>query len=294
MNALARRLASLALLFAALLCACDLEIQQQTMRWRYDAAKDELHVLFLHHDIGSPKPAKSAETIVELLEGRREFMLLDWPMHVDLETDREKERAPLLVELDKRTTLVSARLGQAANGALLGSQHAVIRDWSGLLRWANGAMNDDVLSSARGAEGPGCLDAASHALWRARAERGGTWFGFDAAGFYCDFPVTPQGLARLLSELVHEAATADQAKDRAFIDQMLRCVTAFEPSADGVRMRIGKQNDTGWSVAVERAQGVTRRAELRAALKESGVALVRFDEQRAIDEWRGNAASAQR
>lgn len=292
MTSTVRRFASLALLLVAFLCACDLEIQEQELRWRYDAQKDELHVLFLHHDIGSREPRDGGEKIVDLLAGRREFMFLDWPIYCDLDDADKGEVNPLLASIRAKLRVESALIGTRADGTLHGAQRVVVREWSAFLRDANAEIAKQVLRDLDhpGTDPDNWLDEATLQLCRQRAEKSGRWLGFDARGLYFDLPASPRGLARFYGRLMQLNADTDDSQDRAIFMLFGTAVEAIEPIADGVRIRIGNPDEIGWSLRAERRDHVQNREQLRAALKGTGVALAPFDEQRAIDEWLGRHA----
>lgn len=296
MTSTARRLASFALLFVALLCACDLEIQKQELRWRYDAAKDELHVLFLHHGVGSPKPKEGADWIVRLLEGRRTFMLVDWPLLVDLDDEDAKDDVPPLYASARAKVVVDrVQVGVGASGWIDGVQQVRIRQWRQFLRDLDAAFSALVLRDlARGASGSlSSADPATQQLWRARAESGGTWFGWDAEGLSFDLPATPRGLALFARELLCEVASADE--DEATILSLYdSAVRALEPIENGLRIRIGSVVDGGWSLRAERSRPTEGLAELRGALGDAGITLALLDKQGAIDAWHAPATATQR
>jgi hypothetical protein len=286
-----KTLRTLLLLAACLLAACDLEVREQELRWRHDPETDELHVLFLHRDIGSPTPEKGASKLVELLEGRREFMLIDWPLYGDLDEEVTGEIPPLLASARSKVRVASASVGVSSDLELCGAQHFAIREWSAFLRDVNAAISAEVLTAFR-APNPdafGWLDETTQKLWRERAELAGTWLGFDAQGLYFDLPAGPRGLALFLAMLLRESGQAEEPAERAIFDALGGMVDAFEPRVDGVRIRIGHADGAAWSLIAKRGEEVEKPARLRGAATQAGIVLAKWDEQRAVDAWLGRA-----
>jgi hypothetical protein len=287
----------LLLVLVALLAACDLEVREQRMEWRHVARSDELHVLFLHTDVGSEEPAKGAPKLLELVEGRREFMLVDWPLHADIDAPVEGAVPPLLAAARARFSIANVRIGVNTSGATCGSQHLVIRDWSGCLNEANAAISRRVLAECNDPRSSAFrwLDEPTQQLWRARAEQAGTWLAWDEQGLYFDLPASPRGLALLGAEWAKEAAsTQDKGTNRAVIGCVVDAVERLEPLSSGVRIRIGHPTEDGWSVAAKRGGQVRRRDDLRVELARIGALLPPWDEAQARADWLAAGAHPQR
>ena len=80
------------------LAGCDVEFPQQEVRLRHNDSTNTLDVLFLCQGLTTKENTekdldKGVRAVERLLQGHREFMLMNWPLHVNLDGNIDAARA---------------------------------------------------------------------------------------------------------------------------------------------------------------------------------------------------------
>ena len=209
MTTLRRASAALVLALVALLASCT-ELDGQRISIRYDAAADVLHVLLHYdgiHEKNGDSPA-AREQVPAFLAGG-DVLLLDWFGHVEMKEIREeaeKEGTPPAMKafLHALAGSVKARaVGHYRDprGRIGAVQHVEVRDASVLVRKANAALNEGILSGHADPEW-----RRTAARMEAGAREGRQWIFLDGHAVGITFAADPAEWALIRRKAVRDIA----------------------------------------------------------------------------------------
>ena len=257
MTTLRRASAALVLALVALLASCT-ELDGQRISIRYDAAADVLHVLLHYdgiHEKNGDSPA-AREQVPAFLAGG-DVLLLDWFGHVEMKEIREeaeKEGTPPAMKafLHALAGSVKARaVGHYRDprGRIGAVQHVEVRDASVLVRKANAALNEGILSGHADPEW-----RRTAARMEAGAREGRQWIFLDGHAVGITFAADPAEWALIRRKAVRDIA-------REFAEE--RRKEEGDPGPDGLEE--APPGETPEAAALRIAAAERRAAAARAA-----------------------------
>ncbi|MFH0945899.1 MAG: hypothetical protein V2A76_11930 [Planctomycetota bacterium] len=236
--------AALAARFLIPLCllglnSCDIEFPEQELHLSHDAGTDTLEMLIVYHGITAPSEGeeavgKSVDVVKRLMQGEREFMLIDWPLYFEIdkwerkareglesedESPYDREQAARYLQVAERMSLVSHALFLDEEGRLSGYQLFHVRQFSQVVVLLNQMISADILDekAAGGLKADDELDEHTVQLVSARAESGEPWFTVDGDGIKVDLPFSLETTRKGRQKLVHELLESDD-DDGPFAD----------------------------------------------------------------------------
>ena len=257
MTTLRRASAALVLALVALLASCT-ELDGQRISIRYDAAADVLHVLLHYdgiHEKNGDSPA-AREQVPAFLAGG-DVLLLDWFGHVEMKEIREeaeKEGTPPAMKafLHALAGSVKARaVGHYRDprGRIGAVQHVEVRDASVLVRKANAALNEGILSGHADPEW-----RRTAARMEAGAREGRQWIFLDGHAVGITFAADPAEWALIRRKAVRDIA-------REFAEE--RRKEEGDPGPDGLEE--APPGETPEAAALRIAEAARREAAARVA-----------------------------
>ena len=257
MTTLRRASAALVLALVALLASCT-ELDGQRISIRYDAAADVLHVLLHYdgiHEKNGDSPA-AREQVPAFLAGG-DVLLLDWFGHVEMKEIREeaeKEGTPPAMKafLHALAGSVKARaVGHYRDprGRIGAVQHVEVRDASVLVRKANAALNEGILSGHADPEW-----RRTAARMEAGAREGRQWIFLDGHAVGITFAADPAEWALIRRKAVRDIA-------REFAEE--RRKEEGDPGPDGLEE--APPGETPEAAALRIAEAERREAAARGA-----------------------------
>jgi len=211
-SSLRRVAAPLALLVG--LAGCDLEFLEEEITLERNAASDTLDVTFdyrgvIAHDESDEAVEKAVAAARRILAGRREFMILDWPLHFDLDDGGPlADASPAVMRFVESVSVESVEPYVDARGRLSCRQRVRVREASGFFRLLNSAISSEVLEAEaeeRLGAGAPWFDERSRALFVERAESGKPWVTLGRRGLEIDLPLTAPAASGALRELARDA-----------------------------------------------------------------------------------------
>ena len=244
-----RLLTACAPLSLAFLAGCDIEFPEQEVRLKHDAEADTLDVLFIYQGVTTPTDdaqALASGTAVadRILAGRREFMLLDWPLLWDLDGLAAQEGQVLAItRIIDRVSLLDVGAFTDADDRLSAYQHFRMTDVSDTLAQANqlitGMVQLGLLTGEIGSE-MSWMDAEERRAWGQFCASGTPWIALEDGQLVGRIPATEGGAAEMLQELLIGAAEEDM--DEGELDELsilLDNLTGLQIADGMVELRIG-------------------------------------------------------
>jgi len=215
-----RLLTACAPLSLAFLAGCDIEFPEQEVRLKHDAEADTLDVLFIYQGVTTPRDdadALAAGTAVadRILAGRREFMLLDWPLLWDLDEMAAQDGQVLAItRIIERVSLVEVGAFTDADDRLSAFQHFRMTEVSDTLAQANqlitGMVQLGLLTGELSSE-VSWMDDEELDAWAEFCTSGTPWIAIEDSQLIARIPATEAGAAAMLRELLLAAADANSA-----------------------------------------------------------------------------------
>lgn len=264
----------LALPLVLSVAACDLEFPHEEVRLRPSAEDDTLDVLLIYRGVSPGDGLEKATAAARrVLEGRREFLLLDWPLYFDLDAERDLDTLSPL----ERRTLDAVRLVEVGafldpDQRLSGYQHLRVSGFRDLLDAAEAELVRRVLAATEGrrsgeqAEFPE-FDARTRESWERRLREGPPLFSIDQRGLVLDLPASPEWAAALLAAL-HAKEREDE--DEVFLPNLWRNLREIRQDEERLLLSFGRLED-GCVVLDLSRRDVEYDPSLRTALEEQGV-----------------------
>ena len=252
---------ALVVLCSLLATACDLRVESQEVHVRHDAAVDSLEVLLIYCGVttetsDAEATDKGLKALRRLLEGRREFYFLNWPLYWDLdrisEECREELGEPHLDHPDSPEGRNRARNDQCDNWALMvmdrfewieqgvfvddgklcGFQRFRIRQVSEVVEIANRAMHAQLIEAEEGGDlESDVFDSATLGALVASAQRGEPWLSLDADGWSIDLPIARESLQSLWARAFRALLEAD-ATDQGELLESARALSGLVTTLD--------------------------------------------------------------
>jgi hypothetical protein len=247
------RIALCAGLIGLLLCAsgCVELIGQRIVIW-HDAQRDTLHVLLFYdgvHDSGEDRHGVAREQIPQLARSGS-VLLLDWPLHIDMDEARKAVADPDTQPEDRElAAFVLANVTAHAighyrdgHGHIGGMQHVQIERASEFLRQVNAAISRLLLEEFA-ADDPADPAARTQALVREAAQNGHEWVTLDGHALRIEFPVHPFEWRQVKASALQQLAEA-YTSDTSWIVQAISAFSgAYDDTGGRVRILIGDPDE---------------------------------------------------
>lgn len=217
------------------LSSCDIEFPEQELHLSHNAGADTLEMLIVYHGLTAPSDGDEAvesgvEVVKRLMNGEREFMLIDWPLYFEIDKWERKARKSLenkdkdlhfheqsqrYLQVAERITLVSHALFLDEEGRLSGYQLFHVRQFSEVVALLNQTISAEVLKERgdSGFEADDDMDERTVQLVMERAESGKPWFRVDGDGITVDLPFSLEMTRKGRERLVHELLQSDDDDD---------------------------------------------------------------------------------
>jgi hypothetical protein len=240
-----RPLSTLTLSVGLLACGCNspIDISQQEVRVRYDAATDACDLLLIYKGLTATSekdvPRALDDVLIPALKGRREFVIagvhhwnLDDPKKP---TDLRALRANESVKLEEAGIFLDEdKLAGFQRFRMRGVSHA-LRDW-------NQMVSEDLLDVARGArlDENDLLDARSRELVLARARSGEPWVRLLPSELEIDLPLSRATTKELRKQVAKSIACS---AEMSWLAKPLSYVTALRVEDERLVMRLGSPDD---------------------------------------------------
>jgi hypothetical protein len=264
--------ASTSLVLVPLLCACEIRLSEEEVQARIDPQSDSLDVLFVY--LGVSSQGKDENSVKKALEvarqfqaGRQSFLLLGWPLALDLDdlaanlsrprdekaSGKERTADP---EFRKRALEVIRGSIMRERGSFLDEgkrlcayQLFYVEKLSRAIAVVNEAISRSILDSVDRGESPPNekeFDDRTRELWKARAQSGGPWISLDGVEIVIDLPMTLASFDRLREAGLEETRkkilkTGDELEERDGLEalaQLLLHVRRFDVSDDRILLRL--------------------------------------------------------
>jgi hypothetical protein len=285
MNPVRRHPLRLAALALALLGACaPIRYASQEVILRHDAPADTLDVLILYDGVQA-EPQDRGEDGIEVARGflertavehRREFMIFDWPLHLDLEkivrelsesggdpeapwSAWEREGAEHLA----RIRAVDSGLCTGEGGRIALYQHFRVEGASRFVAWVDRSLGlwiDESVAEGSFARETPLLDDATRAAWMDLAKSGGRWLRLVDGSLDVNLPMSSRDASRILAACFEEPGS-DREGVRFFVGLAEpitrielaegRLHLAWEPVDGVVRMRFAGPPEYGETLSKE-------------------------------------------
>ena len=241
----------------ALLGACSpIRYSAEEVLLRPDAQADTIDVLILYSGIqfepqgqsGDPNDA-TRRFVEHVTRGRREFMLFDWPFHVDLDDpdelrpDAKKDDGPWdawwrrWIEVLAGVEVVGSGHFVDDEGRPALHQHLRVGKASALVELLDGALHlgiDELEAEGELSKVPWLDDATRRALIQLARDKQ-RWLAIRDGGIEANLPVTSRSAARILEALL-DACAKDEDLAGSYAC-LLGGLDTLELSEDRVRLR---------------------------------------------------------
>ncbi len=263
---------ALAAALVALAAGCDIEFPEQEILARLDSAADRLDLLFIYkgvtaHDDSEEAVGKAVAAAERILAGRRQFMIVDWPLHFDLDREDCDVSSPLGRRVLGNFSVAQVGAFLDSDGRLSGYQLVRVKEAKLLFHAIDAFVNKAVLEAdADGDLGDDAefLDDRSKALMVERAGSGGSWGRLSSSGLEISFPVTSAAAAGAIRSL--RKMNDDDAAGAALLGALRR----LDVGRESTLARFGESAGRGTARFSFRRDDVEYSPALYDALRERG------------------------
>ncbi|MGH7163195.1 MAG: hypothetical protein ACREID_06910 [Planctomycetota bacterium] len=235
-----------ALLTLLLLLAACVDFDAQSVRWRYDAAKDRLDALIVYRGlyVEGDGREKALEQLERIRGGARWFALLsNWPFNFNLEAKEcdagiiQRAEAPLAARIAPHVTVRNGPLWLDAQGRLCASQLVRVEQLSNAL-----AAINEAFVALLGADPD--LDEFSHDeatkdLLRKAAVAKRAFFGVRGSAFTFTLPITDEGFRHAKSTMLEALRRKDNGDFQQFLGMLAATDWSVERSGDDLTFTLG-------------------------------------------------------
>jgi hypothetical protein len=291
------------LLIAAVLLtatSCEIEFTEQEVRIRHDAAADQLHVLLIYKGLTAPEESENAvkkavQAMEKLLAGRRQFMVVNWPLHFDLDSSSEKlrnvveewqaaseeqrdedglqhfQRAQETLAVLRNFHVTEYGLMLDEEERLSGYQYLRIDRISALIAHLNESLRREILENFPD-ESDDDLDLRTQRLMLQKAKERSDWIWLKDGVFGAEVPTSHDALAGLFREFGKDLRKAEE-KDLGFLQvlgTLLHNVQEFHIAHERLTITLGNPETRLLKAKLE-VPSVEYRADLRKALQKLGI-----------------------
>jgi hypothetical protein len=246
------------LLLASLSWACSpIRFTSQDVLLKHDQKHDVLDVLILYNEIesgrGTSKPGEESDTdkfTSHVISGKREFMLFDWPLQVDLDElaanpirsgpwgDWQREGVDLLGGI----SVERAGVFHSEKGWPSLFQHFRIKKASRLIAWLDQSLRlsiEDKMKEGTFEKDTPWFDARTRDLLADLVKEKKRWLTLQAGVLTVDLPVTSPCAARVFAELMKHCG--NQKEDGRFLTCLSAPISEITVNAESTRLSWGKQ-----------------------------------------------------
>jgi hypothetical protein len=240
------RLAAGTALLALLSCACTrYGFERQEIGLHHDAPTDAVELVVVSHGLLETEAA-SASVVAEVAGGKRHVILVDWPFEFPLDEMEEELRgsadplAARALRFVQGIAVAEAGVWVDQEGERSLYQRISLPHASEGLALLNEWINRSCLEEKSSESIARQWGAASGELFAAHVGAGKSWFSFEEGALVLHVPISPDGAARSLEELLRGVADEDEP-----LLSFAPALTALSV-ADGVATLTFGPDASGW------------------------------------------------
>jgi hypothetical protein len=240
------------LLLACLASACaPIRFTSQDVVLKHDPDHDVLDVLVLYNEIerSDGDAAKTDQFAIDVVEGKRHFMLFDWPLDIDLdrleadppqETGRWAEWEKDCLALLKGVSVERSGFFRSEGGKLSLFQQLRIKDIGRLVAVFDRALSlhiEESIASGQLEQALPHFDARTRDMWAEWSKKKPRWLTLESGVVGIDLPMSSRSAAQLLAEWT-KGCTQDNTGVSA-LACLLSPITEISIAGDRARVRWG-------------------------------------------------------